>query len=168
MDISEFRIATQVMFKGIERELQLARVRDEHTLRALGGQLGGGNLLAAIGLLCYTEFGGKLKFDCRKPDGADDSAENFNRFFDELGPGYAALRASGRNIYAMFRCGLAHEYFTKRCNFTARLAPEIPAAIHQWSNGGYVFALEQYCHDLRHAFDRLEQQLFGSIARPSA
>jgi hypothetical protein len=82
-------------------------------LRLSGIHRGGANFLAALGVLCYTEFAGKLMFDCRKTDGRDHASENFNRFFDRLGPGYQALRASGLNVYDVFRCGLAHEYYVK-------------------------------------------------------
>lgn len=44
--------------------------------------------MAALALLSYTEFGGKLKFGCKKKGGADHASENFNRFFGELGPAY--------------------------------------------------------------------------------
>ena len=165
MDLARFKLAKQFMFNDIERELQLARVpeSDEQVLRSLGVRPGGGNFLAALGLLCYTEFGGKLKFNCTKPGGADHASENFNRFFDELGPGYAAFR-EGHNVYDVFRCGLAHEYFVKKHCIIAMLGTGIPSGIHELPDGRYEFAVEQYCLDLRQAFERLEQHLFGTLA----
>lgn len=55
---------------------------------------GGGNLLAALGLLCYTEFAGKLRFGVKRADGSDVASANFNQFFDLLGPEYQAFRGS--------------------------------------------------------------------------
>ena len=68
--------------------------------------------MAAMGLLNYTEFAGKLKYNAKK-NKRDFASENFNRFFDVLGPGYKQFRASCINVYDIFRCGLVHEYYTK-------------------------------------------------------
>src|SRR5678815_767764 len=133
------------MFNDIEREVELGRVADEQALRALGVRPGGGNFLAALGLLSYTEFGGKLKFNCKKPNGTEHASENFNRFFDELGHGYAKLRSSGHNVYDTFRCGLAHEYFIKKHCGIAMLGTGIPCGICQLPDGRYEFVVEQYC-----------------------
>jgi hypothetical protein len=73
------------MFSDIEREIQLARAHRQK-LQNLGVIAGGGNFLAALGLLCYTEFGGKLRFAHKRPDGSDLASKNFNDFFDLLGP----------------------------------------------------------------------------------
>jgi hypothetical protein len=79
----------------------------------LGLTSGGGNFLAALGLLCYTEFGGKLRFGGKRADGRDVASANFNQFFDCLGPAYQTFRAQ-HNVYDLFRCGLAHEYYVKK------------------------------------------------------
>jgi hypothetical protein len=101
VDAIAFDQAALFMFSDIEREIQLAKA-DAQSLRALGVTPGGGNLLAALGLLCYTEFGGKLKFNRPK------ASANFNEFFDCLGPAYLSFRKS-HNVYDVFRCGLTHE-----------------------------------------------------------
>lgn len=66
MSRDEFLVAKGFIFADVEREIQLARV-DPAALRALGVRPGGGNFLAALGLLCYTEFGGKLRFNVKRP-----------------------------------------------------------------------------------------------------
>jgi hypothetical protein len=66
---------------------------------------GGGNLLAALGLLCYTEFCGWLKFNRRKADGSPAPTQNFNAFFDYMGADFAAFRGQ-HNVYDIFRCGM--------------------------------------------------------------
>jgi len=118
MTREEFVQARQFAFADIRRELALARACASATgsaaLSSVGIPLGGGNFLAALGLLCYTEFGGKLRYDCKRSDGRDHASENFNRFFDDLGTSYKALRAARHNVYDVFRCGLAHEYYVKR------------------------------------------------------
>ena len=64
MTRDEFVQAKAFIFSDVERELQLAKA-DSAGLQALGVTPGGGNFLAALGLLCYTEFGGKLLREVR-------------------------------------------------------------------------------------------------------
>jgi hypothetical protein len=112
MNKEDFSQAKGFIFSDIERELQLA-CTDPGTLKAIGINSGGGNFLAALGLLCYTEFAGKLKYNRKKDNGNDSPAENFNLFFDDLGTDYKTFRILGNDVYGIFRCGLAHEYYVK-------------------------------------------------------
>jgi hypothetical protein len=80
MTRDEFVQAKLFIFSDVEREIQLAKAQ-KNSLQALGINPGGRNFLAALGLLCYTEFGGKLRF------GTDIASANFNQFFDLLGGG---------------------------------------------------------------------------------
>lgn len=154
MDAAEFRAAKQFIFNDIEREIELARA-SEPAVRAAGVRPGGGNFLAALGLLCYTEFGGRLKYNRRS------ASENFNRFFDDLGPGYKAFRQAGHNVYDIFRCGMAHEYMIKRPGAIAMLGAGAPVGIRQLPDGCFEFIVERYYIDLRRAFEELDRQLFG-------
>ena len=154
MDAAEFRIAKQFIFGDIEREIELARA-PEGAVRAAGVRPGGGNFLAALGLLCYTEFGGRLKYNRPQP------SENFNRFFDDLGREYRAFRQAGHNVYDIFRCGMAHEYMIKRPGAIAMLGTAIPAGIQQLPDGRFEFIVERYYLDLKCAFEELDKQLFG-------
>lgn len=86
------------MCADIEREIAIAR----------SGKLAG-NFLCALGLLSYTEFMGGLLL---KELGSRASGKLFNEFFDYMGPGYRSFRHRC-NVYHIFRCGLAHEYFVK-------------------------------------------------------
>jgi len=160
MDKAAFEQAKLFLFSDIEREIQLARASqaNESALRSLGITPGGGNFLAALGLLCYTEFGGKLKY--RKKT----ASENFNKFFDYLGPDYKAFRASFRRqneVYDIFRCGLAHEYYVKKSCDIAMLASSPGPGIGRDSSGRFYFIVESYCRDLKRAFDQLEVDLYG-------
>ncbi|MBI2906305.1 MAG: hypothetical protein HYX92_01475 [Chloroflexi bacterium] len=160
IDKATFEQAKLFMFSDVEREIQLAKASqvNESALLSLGVTPGGGNFIAALGLLCYTEFGGKLKYR------AKTDSENFNRFFDDLGPDYKAFRASpGRQngVYDVFRCGLAHEYFVKKSCDMAMLASGPGPGIGRDSSGRLYFIVESYCRDLRRAFDELEIVLYG-------
>jgi len=135
MDAAEFRAAKQFIFNDIEREIELARASEAapQALQAAGVRPGGGNFLAALGLLCYTEFGGRLKYN--RP---------------------------GHNVYDIFRCGMAHEYMIKRPGAIAMLGAAAPEGIRLMSDGRFEFIVERYYLDLKRAFDDLDHQLFGS------
>lgn len=158
MDRIAFQQAKTFIFRDIRREIQLANVSARDESKALlvraGIEPGGGNFLSALGLLCYTEFGGKLKYNCKH------ASENFNRFFDDLGPSYKAFRAAGHNVYDIFRCGLAHEYYVKQTCTIAMLDTNAPVGIFVHSDGRYWFVVEKYCDDLERAFDALESYLY--------
>lgn len=158
MDAAEFRTAKQFIFNDIEREIELARAtqKSPEALRAAGVREGGGNFLAALGLLCYTEFGGRLKYS------RSTASENFNLFFDDLGPEYKAFRQAGHKVYDIFRCGMAHEYMIKRPGAVAMLGAAVPAGIRQLPDGRFEFIVERYFLDLKRAFEDLEKHLFGA------
>lgn len=163
MNREEFQQAKMFMFTDIFREIELGRASAHEAGKAAlteaGVRLGGGNFLAALGLLCYTEFGGKLKYHCKR-NGRDHASENFNLFFDDLGSAYKAFRAEGHNVYDIFRCGLAHEYYVKRSCTIAMLGTDIPAGIRILPDGRYEFIVERYCLDLKRAFDELGTEFY--------
>jgi hypothetical protein len=147
------------ILRDVEREIQLAQA-DPAGLHAQGVTPGGGNFLAALGLLCYTEFGGKLRFNVRR-NGRDVASANFNKFFDLLGSPYQAFRATN-NVYNIFRCGLAHEYYVKK-NCTIKMVEGTPGAgLRVDANGHYWVVVESYGRDLKKAFDDLQIHLYGS------
>ncbi|MCU7933938.1 MAG: gamma-glutamylcyclotransferase [Candidatus Thiodiazotropha sp. (ex Dulcina madagascariensis)] len=163
---AEFEQARNFMFTDIHREVALANASDtvegQKTLARLGISPGGGNFMAALALLSYTEFGGKLKFACKTKKGKDFASENFNLFFDELGPAYRTFRADGHNVYDIFRCGLAHEYYIKRsCTISMRVDPMSAPGIGLQSEDKFYFAVEPYCRDLEQAFFDMEHYLYG-------
>ena len=160
MTRDEFLQAKVFILSDVEREIQLARA-DGAALQTLGVAPGGGNFLAALGLLCYTEFGGKLRFGVKRPDGSDVASANFNQFFDLLGPDYQAFRAQ-HNVYDIFRCGLAHEYYVKKSCTITMLAGGSGPGLRIDANGHYLFVVESYCRDLKRAFDDLQVHLHGA------
>jgi hypothetical protein len=159
MDRAEFDQAKLFIFSDVGREIQLAKVSarksGQRALRRLRVLPGGGNFLAALGLLCYTEFGGKLMFNHRA------ASANFNSFFDLLGPAYKNLRAK-HNIYNILRCGLAHEYYVKQSCTIAMTSRTSAPGIHVDEGGHFTFVVEAYSRDMRKAFDGLGRTLFGS------
>lgn len=169
MDRAGFEQARNFIFTDMRREIALANASEsaegQKALDHAGVPRGAGNFMAALALLSYTEFGGKLKFACKKKNGSDHASENFDRFFSELGPEYRAFRAAGHNVYDIFRCGLAHEYYVKKgCTISMRAEPATALGIGVQSDGRYYFAVEPYCRDLELAFIDLERYLYGDAA----
>jgi len=159
MDKAAFEQAKLFIFSDVEREMQLARASEANgsALLSLGITPGGGNFLAALGLLCYTEFGGKLKYRKKM------ASENFNKFFDDLGADYEAFRARfnrQNEVYDIFRGGLVHEYYVKNNCDIAMLASGPGPGIGRDSSGRFYFIVESYCRDLKRAFDQLEIDLY--------
>jgi hypothetical protein len=157
VNLSEFQQAKKFAFRDIQREIALAYATENPATQLLlnqaGVESGGGNFLAALGLLCYTEFGGNLKYNRRA------ASANFNNFFDDLGPAYKAFRVR-HNVYDIFRCGLAHEYYVKQSCTIAMMDRGASCGIYINSSQRYWFVVERYYHDLRRAFDELERYLF--------
>lgn len=163
MDKPEFLKAKEFIYADIRREIALGYAAETEENRRFFDQLGvppgGGNFLAALGLLCYTEFGGKLKYNVRKK-GKEIASENFNKFFDDLGPVYVAFRAAGNNVYDIFRCGLAHEYYVKKNCDICMTKGQATVGLGKDQNGRLWFVVEQYFEDFQRAFDQLETFLF--------
>jgi len=168
MKHSDFAEAKRFIFTDIEREIALAYASQHEAQRAalkkLGVQPGGGNFLAAMGLLSYTEFAGKLKYNMKRNDGRDWASENFNRFFDDLGIRYKQVRTSGIDVYGIFRCGLVHEYYAKEnCTIHMCRKSDNRIGIGQDPDGKYYFVVETYFGDFKHAFNALEKALYNMV-----
>ncbi len=165
------------MFSDVEREIRL--YRDEGRPA--------GNFLAALGLLCYTDTLGailransnsypELESLVAKRKAADrldaafqvgQSQKNFDAFFHSMGDGYRALDSmlaggsGGKGAYAMFRCGMAHEYFAKRSCTIAMLGTALCGIIED-QPGHYRFIVEQYFADFSCASRQLCDLLIGA------
>ena len=155
MDKTLIAQAKNFIFSDIERELALAdsseRFLGRLLLRLAGVPRGGGNFVAALSLLSYTEYGGRLKNN----DFSDrNSRKNFDDFFGDLGTGYKLL-LNQYNVYKIFRCGLAHEYYVKKdCIIVMRSTKPLDAGIGHDGNQ-YFFVIEQYYEDFKAAFENL-------------
>lgn len=142
MNRDRFLQAKEFIFSDIERELNLAK----------SGQ-GAGNFMCALSLLCYTEFMGGVRRNLFKQG---EAKNNFNSFLQELGEDYSSQTI---DVYSIFRCGLAHEYFVKEDCTVYMLGNKRPALGIE--AGRYYFVVEQYFADFKAAVLVLEQQLFA-------
>lgn len=127
------------IYNDIQREINLARSGDS-----------GGNFLATLGLLCYTEFMGTMILK-----GQGSSRNRFNAFFRLMGEDYEQLIDAKRvDVYGIFRCGMAHTYFAKNCDIKM-LNRNDTAGIVMEPDGKYLFIVEKYFEDFMNACSRL-------------
>ncbi|MDH5559733.1 MAG: hypothetical protein OEY59_02660 [Deltaproteobacteria bacterium] len=135
----------------IKREIKLAEIsRTEDGkagLKKLGIEAGGGNFMAALALLCYTEFAGKFIT-------TENNADTFNAFFKKLGRGYETLLKRNNKIYDTFRNGMAHQYYIKGKSAISMLKNGDTMGIVEIKSGQYWFNVETYLEDFLNAFDR--------------
>ena len=146
MDNFKFNQAKSFIATDINRELSLAKASQslwkKTILKALGISPGGGNFLAALCLLSYTEFAGRVLNN----DFSDsNSRTNFDSFFNSIGSEYKAFNES-HNVYKIFRCGLAHEYYVKKSCVIAITSIKKGIGI-RWDGKHYYFILDAYYSD---------------------
>ena len=168
------------MCRDIEREIEWAKKEED-----------GGNALCALGLLAYTEFMGRFlsKISYVKHPLKTDK-DKFNAFLSYMDSQYEDQIFSKKiDIYNIFRCGLAHEYFVKRdCTIamlnstTGRLKIYEPSSVVGQNqakrkfcflkkpadcglgvakNGGYWFIVEKFYEDFRNACEKLYKELLA-------
>lgn len=164
MDYPVFKQAKKFIFSDIDREIALARASQNEEglllLKSAGVPTGGGNFLAAMGLLSYTEFFGEQKY---KHTGRGCCSKNFNDLFDDLGDEYRLFREAGEDIYSIFRCGLVHEYYTKQDCTIYMLKNERSAGIGKEHDGKYYFVVETYYEALKRVINDIENDLYKKI-----
>jgi hypothetical protein len=147
------------MQSDIQKQLDLARKG-----------VGGANVLAALGLLVYTEALGRIRIKnglAPRIDGGP-SAKQFNACFDLMGAGYPKWRKSfrartGQPVYTAFRNGMAHEYFPKvpvEVVMFGRPGRPLPPVAIVTRASGYVFVVEAYLAHFVRAAGRVERALF--------
>ncbi len=123
----------------IQREINLARSGDS-----------GGNFLAALGLLCYTEFMGTMVL---KKEGS--YTKQFKTFLRLMGEDYKQLIDEKKiDVYRLFRCGMAHAYFAENCEIKM-LDDHYQAGIIIKPDGKYLFIVEKYFKDFMDACKKL-------------
>jgi len=143
------------MTTDIHREITLARASStdsgKRALESLGVIPGGGNLLAALGLVAYTEALGLIRM-WNQSHRYGSSHECFLAFFDRMNGGsYKSWRSSweaghaGTTLYEALRCGLVHEYRPK-VDSEFWIGEGEPLGLAD-SSGTLVFKVEPY---LRH------------------
>lgn len=155
MTKDKFLLAREYITTDVERELSMARAsinpKNSAILSGMKVKPGGGNFLSALAMLCYTEFAGSIA--------TNNSAHcrvNFETFLRSMGQAYADLLDSGMDVYKLFRCGMAHEYFAKdSIEVTMFGNPKSGAGIGRLADGRLYFCLEPYYKDFLSAFDAL-------------
>ena len=75
-----------------------------------------------------------------------------------MGAEYGELLDSGLNVYKVFRCGMAHEYFAKG-SIEVSMFGNPRAGLGRRDDGRLYFCLEKYFNDFRAAFDQLGREL---------
>ncbi len=155
------------MENDVLREIQLARASftddGKKALGALGISAGGGNLLAALGLVAYTEALGLIRV-WNKNHAHGTTEECFLAFFDKMNGGsykrwaqaWGQSRA-GTTIYEVLRCGLVHEYRPKvDSEFWIGDGDDLGLAEEE---GHVIFKVEPYYRHFCAEADRLYEDL---------
>ncbi|MDP9238929.1 MAG: hypothetical protein M3P30_16300 [Chloroflexota bacterium] len=129
------------METDVRREVDLAKL--ESQCDSCGAKPGGGNFLAALGLLSYTEFLGSFTTGSY---GRGRARNNFNSMYARLGPAYREFGES-LDVYDVFRCGMVHEYTVKQSADIAMIRGGEPCGIGRQPNGRLFFVVERYLDD---------------------
>lgn len=167
-DVDEyFREIGAWMKNDIKREIELAMVSQTQNgsdaLSALGVSGGAGNLLAALGLVAYTEALGLLRVWNTTNRGYGTPSECFLAFFDKMAGGaYKSwwenwAGSGGKPIYDVLRNGLVHEYRPKvDSEFWIGNGDDLGLGE---SDGALVFKVAPYYRDFCAEMDVLYAQL---------
>jgi len=135
------------IYCDIKREIDLARS---------GSQ--GGDLLAVLGLLSYTEFMGNVSLQ-----GDGSYTRQFKAFFRRMGGSYARLVDSKEiDVYRVFRGGMVLSYFAKECEIKMLNDSEYPAGILIKDDGKYLFVVEKYFEDFVNACRVLYEEMLSA------
>jgi len=167
----------QVVFKfmkgDIDREIHHAKRTLEAERRGEnpGPHAGGGNYLAALGLLCYTEYLGAFITGRRGVDGQDklrpgQGQKNFMAYLYAMGDAYREFEEEIRpaRIYNVYRNGFAHQYSAKGLCEVAMLG-RLPCGMRKTGNV-YEFVVETYFADFMRAAEKLYQELMADPRLP--
>jgi hypothetical protein len=127
------------IYCDIKREIDLAREGKS-----------GGEFLVALGLLCYTEFMGKIALKNK-----DSYTKQFKYFFRFMGEDYKQLIDDKEiDIYQIFRSGIVNSYFANECDIKM-LNDNYSSGIIIQPDGKYLFVVEKYFEDFMNACQRL-------------
>jgi hypothetical protein len=151
----------------MRREIWIAE-EERQTQKKVTPFGGAGNLLLALGLLCYTEAFGAYLSGFR---GRGWSAVNFHWGFRKLGTDYRALMDTGEqlDVYDRYRCGYVHEVVAAG-SLTAMTFD--PTAAHLCAVGRDLdtqqlyFVVDKYFADLQSFVQRLADH--PSLGEPRA
>ena len=165
-DIEQYFARVPVWMKNdIRREIQLARLTQ--TRPKLMAQLelsGGGNLLAALGLVAYSEALGRLRIWNLGLGYGSRPEDCFHAFLDAMdGHSYRHWRQQWEQahptttLYETLRCGLVHEYQPK-VDAEFWMGDGHPLGLAE-ENGRLIFKVEPYHRHFSAEADLLYRQL---------
>lgn len=127
---------------------------------------GGANVLAAFGLLVYTESLGRIRVRNGLAPGIDGgrNARHFNACFDLMGYRYHKWgqgfeHRTGQTVYRAFRNGMAHEHAPKVAVTVVMFGAPLVAIVTR--GDGYVFVVKAYLAHLMRSAHRIERELLG-------
>jgi hypothetical protein len=165
--LNEFRQIKGFVKADIEREIQLAKVSDTflcYVLDFLGINRGGGNMMAVLTLLEYTEFVGHTYAQLKHIDKYDPFVLGFNQLIPSE---YKKLPKDPSEVHKIIRNSLI--FPTKNSpdvgvgmldnNFGEKYATNAGITI---KDGIWYFCVEKYYKDLMDVFNELEKQLIQS------
>jgi hypothetical protein len=144
------------MDRDIRREIELARLPSR--CECCSTAPGGGNFLAALGLLSYTEFLGSFttgRF------GQGFARRNFDGFYRRLGEAYRQF-GDTIDVYDVFRCGMVHEYTVKHSADIAMLRGSETCGLGRQPTGRLFFVVERYLDDFMAAARALYEEIMSS------
>jgi hypothetical protein len=159
------RIFDQYVFGFIQadltREIWMATTAEED--RAAGRKhFGAGNVLCALGLVCYTEFLGSFV-----TGRANEPMKNFEAFLDRMGDCYKkAMAEDGHRLWEFFRNGMVHEYAVKRDCKVVMLRNGDSCGLGKADDGTYYFVAQRYFDDFMAAAKGLHQDLLKTPVLP--
>jgi hypothetical protein len=150
------------MTSDIQREIQLAR-------RTVAGAFepdvvqGGGNVLAAMGLLTFTEFLGWIMKRMNVDNRGWDEERMFNEGFRLMGPCYRDLLDQKLvKPYHEFRSSLVHNFAVEK-NFSVDMPGDDVCGIVLKPDGWHI-VVERYFDDFCAAADALYEASTGNSA----
>jgi hypothetical protein len=162
IDVTDFfrKYVYGFMRSDIQKQLDLAQ----------NGK-GGANVLAALGLIVYTEALGRIRVRSGLARGIDGgpTAKNFNACFDLMGYRYPMWRAAfhqrtGQTVYRAFRNGMAHEYMPSvpvKVVMFGRVGSALPTVSIVTQPDQYVFVVAAYLTHFMRAANRIERELLA-------
>lgn len=149
------------MFSDIQREIWMAAEK-----QAGNHPIGGGNLLAALGLLCYTEVLGGL---VRGTLAIKQGRKNFEAFLPYLGKQYVAFDeelkrespySPPEGVYHIYRCDVVHRFFARKPVAVSMLYDKIEpiCGIGRLSGDELYFNVQKYFVDFQSGCARFHNQ----------
>ncbi len=145
----------------IGREIYLAKGA-ESDKTAGRDFIGGGNVLAALGLTCYSEYLGSFITGKRIAP-----ADNWEAFVSTMGKCYEELiRSEGRRLWSDYRNGLAHEYAIHGNAVIYMVKNDESCGLGKAEDGSYWFVVERYFDDFMTAAEKLYAQLLEEPKLP--